>query len=139
MWPSDPSPARSVSFSSRTLAENSQISTAPESETLDRLIARRLCSWPPAGNRGLNGSLDPDSSPAEAEHRNIGGKGESAAAFRKHLWAVDLLQLSKAAMRRRAGPGVLTAHVPGETSLSLSDISVYGQSPDKKAPHTRVR
>ena len=70
---------------------------------------------------------------------SIGGKGESAAAFRKHFWPVDLLQLAEAAMRRRAGPGVLTAHVPGETSLSLSDISVYGQSPDKKAPHTRVR
>jgi hypothetical protein len=46
-----------------------QISTAPESETLDRLTAR-LCSLPPARNGGLNGSLDPDSSPADAEHRN---------------------------------------------------------------------
>jgi hypothetical protein len=47
-----------------------RISTAAESDTSDRLTAEAYTRGRQHVNGGMNGSLDPHSSPAEAEHRN---------------------------------------------------------------------
>jgi hypothetical protein len=47
-----------------------RISTAAESDTSDRLTAEAYTRGHQQVNGGMNGSLDPHSSPAEAEHRN---------------------------------------------------------------------